>query len=124
MRPSRQLLLLCSKARVQLPQPTDTCRQARLTSKLIAAQDVSGGRPKRLSSTDLPIWGMEIDPEAARDEMRAARASSGNTGDSQLKGVLGPLGMGGLADQIGDLKLGAHRSCPLCRKQIHEIHSY
>ncbi|KAK9851904.1 hypothetical protein WJX84_008222 [Apatococcus fuscideae] len=69
-------------------------------------EDVSGGRPKRLSSTDLPIWGMEIDPEAARDEMRAARASSGNTGDSQLKGVLGPLGMGGLADQIGDLKLG------------------
>ncbi len=75
--------------------------------RLACVQDVSGGRPKRLSGTDLPIWGMEIDPEAARDEMRAARAASGNSGDSQLKNVLGPLGMGGLADQIGDLKLGA-----------------
>ena len=73
---------------------------------------MSGGRPKRLSTTDLPIWGMEIDPEAARDEMRAARASSGNVGDSQLKKVLGPLGMGGLADQIGDLKLGAQLLTP------------
>ncbi|KAK9864792.1 hypothetical protein WJX84_010423 [Apatococcus fuscideae] len=30
-------------------------------------EDVRWGRPKRLSTTDLPIWGMEIRPEAARE---------------------------------------------------------
>ena len=29
-------------------------------------QDVSGGSPVPVEGTDLPIWGMEIDPEAAQ----------------------------------------------------------
>ena len=33
-------------------------------------QDLSGGRPVPLEGTDLPIWGMEIDPEMAKAELR------------------------------------------------------
>ena len=35
------------------------------------AQDVSGGKPVPVEGTELPLWGMEIDPEKARDAFRA-----------------------------------------------------
>ena len=34
-------------------------------------QDVSGGKPVPVEGTELPLWGMEIDPEKARDAFRA-----------------------------------------------------
>ena len=42
-----------------------------------ALQDVSGGKPVQLEGTDLPIWGMEIDPEEAKEQFRAYSAKDG-----------------------------------------------
>lgn len=33
-------------------------------------QDLKGGKPVPLEGTALPIWGMEIDPEEAKAELR------------------------------------------------------
>ena len=33
-------------------------------------QDLSGGRPVPVEGTSLPLWGMEIDPEQAKEELR------------------------------------------------------
>lgn len=37
---------------------------------LACLQDVSGGKPVPVEGTDLPIWGLEIDPEEAKEEFR------------------------------------------------------
>jgi len=66
-------------------------------------QDVSGGRPVPVEGTDLPLWGLEIDPDAARLEWSAAASKDGGAG---IKNVLGGFGLGMLADQLADLKLG------------------
>ena len=66
-------------------------------------QDVSGGKPVPVEGTDLPLWGLEIDPDAARLEWSAAASRDGGAG---VKSVLGGFGLGMLADQLADLKLG------------------
>jgi arsenite/tail-anchored protein-transporting ATPase len=66
-------------------------------------QDVSGGKPVPVEGTDLPLWGLEIDPDAARLEWSAAASKDGGAG---IKNVLGGFGLGMLADQLADLKLG------------------
>ena len=33
-------------------------------------QDISGGQPVQLEGTDLPVWGMEIDPDKAKQQFR------------------------------------------------------
>lgn len=40
-------------------------------------QDVSGGKPVPVEGTELPLWGMEIDPEKARDAFRAFAGRDG-----------------------------------------------
>ena len=37
-------------------------------------QDVSGGKPVPVEGTALPLWGLEIDPDRARDDFRAFNA--------------------------------------------------
>lgn len=32
---------------------------------------MSGGKPVLIEGVDLPLWGMEIDPEKAKDEFRS-----------------------------------------------------
>ncbi|KAK9820634.1 hypothetical protein WJX81_000579 [Elliptochloris bilobata] len=66
-------------------------------------QDVSGGRPVPVEGTELPLWGLEIDPERARD---AFRAFAGKDGGKGAKDFLGGMGLGMLAGQLADLKLG------------------
>jgi hypothetical protein len=47
------------------------------------AQDVSGGLPVRVQPVgggELPLWGMQIDLEQARSELRAAVAGGGTAG--------------------------------------------
>lgn len=50
------------------------------------AQDVSGGLPVRVTGPDgmsddgLPLWGMQIDLEQARSELKAAVAGGGTAG--------------------------------------------
>ncbi len=74
-----------------------------LLSLGFALQDVSGGAPVMLGGYDLPLWGMEVDPDAARAEFRAANAQDEGAG---VKNFLGGMGLGMLADQLKDLKLG------------------
>ena len=40
-----------------------------------AAQDISGGQPVQLEGTDLPVWGMEIDPDKAKQQFRSYSAT-------------------------------------------------
>ena len=41
----------------------------------IGMQDISGGQPVQLEGTDLPVWGMEIDPDKAKQQFRNYSAS-------------------------------------------------
>ena len=41
------------------------------------AQDISGGKPVAIEGTDLPIWGLEIDPAKAADEFKLYARSGG-----------------------------------------------
>jgi arsenite-transporting ATPase len=70
------------------------------------AQDVSGGEPVPLEGTDLPIWGLEIDPEAEKAKFRAY--AGGAAGRAELKDAVGGFGAGavGLLEQLTDLRLG------------------
>jgi arsenite-transporting ATPase len=97
-------------------------------------QDVSGGEPVPVEGTDLPLWGMEIDAEAGTREFlsasatpddesggngrKAADADSSSSSGGGLAGaaaaaaagaassLLSGLGLGGIMDQLKDLKLG------------------
>lgn len=46
---------------------------------IVSSQDLSGGKPVLLEGTDLPLWGMEIDPSEAQDEFMSSAATN-NTG--------------------------------------------
>ena len=50
-----------------------------------AVQDVSGGAPVAVEGTDLPLWGMEVDPEQAKDELRASMAKDDGAGAKVLR---------------------------------------
>jgi arsenite-transporting ATPase len=91
-------------------------------------QDVSGGEPVPVEGTDLPLWGMEIDAEAGtREFLSASAAATAGEADADKKAdseggglrgaaaaaaagaassLLSGLGLGGVMDQLKDLKLG------------------
>jgi arsenite/tail-anchored protein-transporting ATPase len=75
------------------------------------AQDVSGGAPVRVQGTEAPLWGMEIDPEKARQELR--ELAQGGGGDQALE-MLSNVGLGFLADQL------KARSLIFCVSSMHE----
>lgn len=60
-------------------------------------QDVSGGLPVRLQGTEAPLWGMQIDPERARAELR--ELARGDGGDKAMD-MLRSVGLGSLAEQL------------------------
>lgn len=66
-------------------------------------QDVSGGAPVLLAGTDLPLWGMEIDVEAAKQELRALGSKDDG---KQVTDFLNSVGLGGFGEQLRDLQLG------------------
>ncbi len=66
-------------------------------------QDVSGGQPVLIEGTDLPIWGMEIDPEAEKDVFRSYVARDGG---KEVKDFMSGMAMGAVTSMLGDLKLG------------------
>jgi len=67
-------------------------------------QDVSGGKPVPLEGTDLPLWGLEVDPEEATSEFKTYSQES-KTGE-QVQDFMRGIGMGMVANQLADLKLG------------------
>uniref|UniRef100_A0A1D1ZM62 ArsA/GET3 Anion-transporting ATPase-like domain-containing protein n=2 Tax=Auxenochlorella protothecoides TaxID=3075 RepID=A0A1D1ZM62_AUXPR len=73
-------------------------------------QDVSCGYPVELEGSQGQVWGMELDLDAARQELRGAKSpdsepESGKKGGT-LDAVLGSVGLGSLAEQLKDLNLG------------------
>ncbi len=70
---------------------------------ILSRQDVSGGAPVLLQGTDLPLYGMEIDIEAAKQELRELASKDDG---KQVSDFLGSVGLGGFADQLRDLQLG------------------
>lgn len=60
-------------------------------------QDVSGGLPVRVEGTETLLWGLQIEPEQARAELRQlARGDGGDKALSMLKSV----GLGSFAEQL------------------------
>lgn len=68
------------------------------------AQDVSGGKPVLLQGSDLPLWGMEVDPEEGKAEF-AAFNKQNKTGEKAADFLKG-FGLGVVADSLAELKLG------------------
>ena len=68
------------------------------------AQDVTGGLPVAVEGTDGMMYAMEVDPDQAKAEFTAfAKQADVSAG---AKDFMSSVGLGGLADQLGDLKLG------------------
>ncbi len=55
-----------------------------------------------LQGTELPLWGMEVDPEEAKEEFRASYAAGGDKGAADF---MSGMGLGFLSGQLADLKL-------------------
>lgn len=67
------------------------------------AQDVSGGSPVEVEGTDGMLYGMEVDPIEAREEFRRVMRKDDGKG---VQDFMGSFGLGGLAKQLEELKLG------------------
>ncbi|KAK8934658.1 hypothetical protein KSP39_PZI015124 [Platanthera zijinensis] len=67
------------------------------------AQDLTGGTLVPVNGVDSPLFALEINPDKAREEFRSASKKSGGTG---VKDIMDSMGLGMLAEQLGELKLG------------------
>ncbi|KAK1314100.1 hypothetical protein QJS10_CPA06g00229 [Acorus calamus] len=67
------------------------------------AQDLTGGTLVPVDGLDSPLFALEINPEKAKEEFRNASQSNGGTG---VKDFMDSMGLGMLAEQLGELKLG------------------
>ncbi|VFQ83631.1 unnamed protein product [Cuscuta campestris] len=67
------------------------------------AQDLTGGTLVPVEGPSSPLFALELNPEKAKEEFRGATQSSGGSG---IKDFMDGMGLGVLADQLGELKLG------------------
>ncbi|KAE7996989.1 hypothetical protein FH972_001665 [Carpinus fangiana] len=67
------------------------------------AQDLTGGTLVPVEGPDSPLFALEINPEKAREEFRTATKNNGGTG---VKDLMDGMGLGLIAEQLGELKLG------------------
>ena len=56
------------------------------------AQDVSGGSPVMVAGTDVPLWGMEIDPDESTKRFRASSAADKGQVRHVAKALTYPFG--------------------------------
>ena len=68
---------------------------------------MSGGAPVPVEGTDLPLWGMEVDVEQAKEELRSL-GTADEGGSSKVDDFMRGVGLGSLQDQLKDLRLSAH----------------
>ncbi|XP_021296117.1 ATPase ASNA1 homolog 2-like [Herrania umbratica] len=66
-------------------------------------QDLTGGTLVPVEGPDFTLFALEINPEKAREEFRDATKNNGGTG---VKDFMDGMGLGMLAEQLGELKLG------------------
>ncbi|CAH9116062.1 unnamed protein product [Cuscuta europaea] len=67
------------------------------------AQDLTGGTLVPVEGPCSPLFALELNPEKAKEEFRSATRSNGGSG---IKDFMDGMGLGVLADQLGELKLG------------------
>eukprot|EP00239_Pterosperma_sp_CCMP1384_P008696 CAMPEP_0197857568 /NCGR_PEP_ID=MMETSP1438-20131217/30754_1 /TAXON_ID=1461541 /ORGANISM="Pterosperma sp., Strain CCMP1384" /LENGTH=459 /DNA_ID=CAMNT_0043473445 /DNA_START=131 /DNA_END=1507 /DNA_ORIENTATION=- len=67
------------------------------------AQDVSGGKPVLVEGTDMPLYGLEVDPDDAKAEFKEM---VGQDGGKSIQDGMSEMGLGALYQPIADLKLG------------------
>ncbi|XP_021739774.1 ATPase ASNA1 homolog [Chenopodium quinoa] len=67
------------------------------------AQDLTGGTLVPVEGPDSPLFALEINPEKAREDFRGMSQNNGGTG---VKDFMDSMGLGMLAEQLGELKLG------------------
>nr|GMD35340.1 ATPase ARSA1-like [Ipomoea batatas] len=67
------------------------------------AQDLAGGTLVPVEGPLSPLFALELNPEKAKEEFRSAAQKSGGSG---IKDFMDGMGLGVLADQLGELKLG------------------
>ncbi|KAL6552805.1 ATPase get3b [Orobanche hederae] len=67
------------------------------------AQDLTGGTLVPVQGSDFPLFALEINPEKSREEFQSASRKSGGSG---VKDFMDGMGLGLIADQLGELKLG------------------
>ncbi|KAH1230379.1 ATPase ARSA1 [Glycine max] len=67
------------------------------------AQDLTGGALVPVEGPDYPLFALEINPEKFREEFQNAAQKKGGTG---VKDFMDGMGLGMIADQLGELKLG------------------
>ncbi|XP_004506046.1 ATPase GET3B-like [Cicer arietinum] len=66
------------------------------------AQDLTGGNLVPVEGVNSPLYALEINPEKSMDEFRAAGQKYGGGG---VKSLMESMGLGAVANQLGDLKL-------------------
>lgn len=66
-------------------------------------QDLTGGTFVPVRGVDSPLFALEINPDKTREEFTAASENPNNSG---MKDMMSSMGLGAIADQLGDLKLG------------------
>ncbi|XP_016459747.1 ATPase GET3B [Nicotiana tabacum] len=66
-------------------------------------QDLTGGALVPVQGVDSPLYALEINPEKTREEFRARSQLQGGRG---VKDFMDSMGLGMLAEQLGELKLG------------------
>ena len=71
-------------------------------------QRVDGGRPVRVDGMAAgQLYGLEVNPEDAKEELREFSGSDGaREMGAGVKDFMGSVGLGGVVDQIADLRLG------------------
>ncbi|OMO67394.1 Arsenical pump ATPase, ArsA/Get3 [Corchorus capsularis] len=67
------------------------------------AQDLTGGSLVPIEGLNSPLFALEIDPEKAKEDIRSANKKIDG---GAAKDFMNSMGLGMLADQLGDLKLG------------------
>ncbi|KAL3838316.1 hypothetical protein ACJIZ3_022907 [Penstemon smallii] len=67
------------------------------------AQDLTGGTLVPVEGPNSPLFALEINPEKSREEFRSASQTNGGSG---VKDFMDGMGLGMIADQLGELKLG------------------
>lgn len=67
------------------------------------AQDLTGGTLVPVEGPYSPLFALELNPEKAKEEFRSATQISGGSG---IKDFMDGMGLGVLAEQLGELKLG------------------
>uniref|UniRef100_A0A2P2JI94 ATPase ASNA1 homolog 2 n=1 Tax=Rhizophora mucronata TaxID=61149 RepID=A0A2P2JI94_RHIMU len=67
------------------------------------AQNLTGGTLVPVEGVDSPLFALEINAEKAKEDLRTASQKDGGSG---VKDFMDGMGLGMLADQLGELKLG------------------